>query len=111
MAGPAQVLAFALVGISGTVALDLWALLLSRTLNIPPVNWPLVGRWIRHMARGRFVHDSIAKVGPLSGEAIIGWGAHYLIGIGYGLLLLALWGPMWITIRRSSRRCWSRGSF
>lgn len=96
MAGPAHLFAFALVGIGGTVALDLWALLLSRTLNIPPVNWPLVGRWIGHMARGRFVHDSIAKAGPLSGEAIIGWAVHYLIGIGYGLLMLAIWGPIWI---------------
>lgn len=48
------------------------------------------------MARGRFVHDSIAKAGPLSGEAIIGWAVHYLIGIGYGLLMLAIWGPIWI---------------
>lgn len=96
MAAPAHLLAFALVGIGGTIALDLWVLLLKRTLQVPPVNWSMVGRWIGILPQGRFVHDCIAAASPVRGEAIMGWTAHYLIGIGYGLLILAIWGPGWI---------------
>ncbi|MGO4170325.1 DUF2938 domain-containing protein [Novosphingobium sp. YAF33] len=92
----AELVRFVLVGVGGTVTLDLWALLLARLFKVPPVNWRMVGRWIGNMPRGRFVHADMAKVGPIAGEAMIGWGAHYIIGIGYGLLLLMFWGSPWI---------------
>jgi len=87
---------FALVGVGGTLVLDLWALFLARVFKVPAVNWPMVGRWIGNMPRGRFFHANMGKVRPVVSEALIGWGAHYVIGIGYGLLILALWGPAWI---------------
>lgn len=86
----------ALIGAAGTIVLDLWALFMARVLKTPATNWPMVGRWIGGVARGRFVQENIAAARPVKGEAAIGWIAHYAIGIGYGLLLLAFWGRGWI---------------
>ncbi len=49
----------ALVGLGATLVIDLWALFLRRGLNIPSLNYCLLGRWLLHMPGGRFVHDSI----------------------------------------------------
>ena len=83
------------IGIIATAALDLWSLLLNRFANIPMANWGMVGRWFAHMLRGRFRHDSIAAAEPVPNEVAIGWLAHYLIGILFAAVLLALW-PGWI---------------
>jgi len=87
----------ALIGAGGTIILDLWALLLARAFGVPATNWPMVGRWIGAMPRGQFVYESMAAARPVKGEAAIGWIAHYVIGVCYGLLLLAIWGQPWIS--------------
>jgi hypothetical protein len=50
-----------------------------------------LGRWIGHMAQGRFTHEDITKAAPVAHEATIAVTAHYAIGLllgaGYGLLL------------------------
>ena len=84
------------IGIGGTVILDLWAALLQRFFGVPATNWAMVGRWVGHMPRGRFIHENIGKAAPVSGELAIGWVVHYAIGIGYGLLLVGLWGAEWL---------------
>jgi hypothetical protein len=48
------------------------------------------------MPRGHFIHENIGKAAPVSGELAIGWVVHYAIGIGYGLLLVGLWGAEWL---------------
>lgn len=83
------------IGIGATALLDLWALMLNRFFGIPPANWAMVGRWIGHFPRGRFVHASIAAADPVAGERSIGWAAHYLIGVGFAVLLLAVYGRGW----------------
>ena len=35
-----------LIGIGGTVVLDLWATLLWRFFGVPATNWAMVGRWV-----------------------------------------------------------------
>lgn len=85
-----------LVGIGGTVLLDLWAVFMQRVCNMPASNWAMVGRWVGHMSRGRFAHEDIGRAAPVSGERAIGWIVHYVIGIGYGLLLVGLWGAEWL---------------
>lgn len=84
-----------LIGTGATMIVDLWALGLKRILGIPSMNWGLVGRWFGHMPEGRFVHESITKAAPVRGELVIGWIAHYAIGIVFAGLLLAIWGLDW----------------
>lgn len=85
-----------LVGAAATGFLDLWSLAQRRLTGAPLPNYRLVGRWLGHCARGRFRHASIAEAEPIGGEAVLGWTAHYLIGIAFAGLLLALWGFEWI---------------
>lgn len=86
----------ALIGLAGTVLLDIWAFFLARVLNVPAMNWAMVGRWLGNMPRGDFHHTSMSVAPPVNGEHAIGWVAHYLIGIGYGLLLLLVCGVTWL---------------
>lgn len=85
-----------LVGIGGTVVLDLYAWSMARFLGVPATNWAMVGRWFGNMARGHFVHPAMIRAEPVTGELAIGWTAHYVIGAGYGVLLLALKGQHWL---------------
>ncbi|MBL8201389.1 MAG: DUF2938 domain-containing protein [Chromatiales bacterium] len=90
-------LAFALItGVGATAVMDLWGIIRRPLLGIAPPDYGLVGRWIGHMRRGRFRHDSIAAAPPVRGERLIGWTAHYLTGIAFAALLLATWGLAWI---------------
>jgi hypothetical protein len=83
-----------LIGIGATIILDLWSLTL-RLFGAAAPNWGLVGRWIGHMPRGRFVHESMPSVAPIPGEVAIGWIAHYAIGLFYAVVLLAIMGLGW----------------
>jgi hypothetical protein len=86
----------ALVGVGGTIVLDLYALMMSRVLGVRATNWSMVGRWFGNMAHRQFVEVAMSEAAPVKGELAIGWIAHYAIGIGYGLLLLGLWGKVWL---------------
>lgn len=84
------------IGIGATAVMDLWGLVRQRLLGIACPNYGLVGRWISYMPRGRFRHESIAKAPPVQGERLIGWTAHYLIGIAFAALLISIGGIEWI---------------
>lgn len=86
----------AALGIGATLTMDLWGLLAARLLRFQAPNYAFVGRWIGYMPRGRFVHDSIAKSAPIAGERLVGWLAHYAVGIVFAGLLLGLCGPAWM---------------
>jgi hypothetical protein len=86
----------ALIGVGGTIVLDLWALFMARVMGVSSTNWAMVGRWFGNMPRGQFVQAAIGKAEPVKGELAIGWIAHYAIGIGYGLLLLTFGGIVWL---------------
>lgn len=85
-----------IIGIGATVLMDLWGIARQSLLGIAPPNYGLVGRWIAHMTRGRFRHESIAAASPVRGELIIGWTAHYLIGIAFAALLISICGAEWV---------------
>jgi hypothetical protein len=85
-----------LVGIGGTVVLDLYAFLLQRFFGVPATNWAMVGRWVGHMPKGRFVQPNLGRTDPVPGEHALGWIVHYVIGSAYGLLLVAIWGAGWL---------------
>jgi hypothetical protein len=83
-----------LIGAGGTMMMDLWAALL-RQLGVPSRNLDFGGRWIGHLARGHWMHVSIAAATPIRGERWIGWCAHYSIGISFSALLLWTYGLEW----------------
>ncbi|GAA5165786.1 DUF2938 domain-containing protein [Viridibacterium curvum] len=85
-----------LIGIGATAITDLWALLRRRLLGVALPDYGLVGRWFAHMPRGHFRHEAIARVEAVAGESLIGWAAHYLTGMAFAALLVALCGPAWL---------------
>lgn len=90
------VIASIFVGTVATAITDAWSLVRKHLFDIPQPNYGLVGRWIAYMRHGRFRHDSIAAAPAVRGERVIGWVAHYLIGISFAALLLAVFGPDWV---------------
>ncbi len=83
------------IGIGATVVMDLWSIIRKPLFGIPLPNYGMVGRWIAHMAGGQFRHDAIAASPTVRGEHVIGWTAHYLIGIAFAALLIGIWGESW----------------
>jgi len=83
------------IGAGATLATDLWSIARRRLFGVPSPDWGLVGRWFAHMASGRFRHEQIATAAPVRGEHLIGWAAHYLTGVAFAGLLLAICGLQW----------------
>jgi hypothetical protein len=83
-----------LIGAGATLVMDLWAALLRR-FGVPSLNFAFLGRWVGHLPRGRWLHESIAKAPPIEGELLLGWCAHYSIGVSFAALLLAVFGLQW----------------
>lgn len=84
-----------LIGIGATLAMDLWAVILTTVFRQPRANWAPVGRWFYHLTSGRVFHYSIADAQPHERELALGWIAHYAVGIAYGIILAVLVGPAW----------------
>jgi hypothetical protein len=85
-----------LVGVGATIVLDLWSIARKGLFGLAMPDYGLVGRWLAHMPRGRFRHDAIAAAPPVRGERLIGWTAHYLIGVSFAAVMLGIWGLAWI---------------
>jgi hypothetical protein len=85
----------AALGVGATVVMDLWTLVRQHVLRGPGTNYRLVGRWIGHIFHGRIRHAAIAASPPVRGELAIGWVTHYLTGIAFASVLLAVWGIDW----------------
>ncbi len=83
-----------LIGVGATLLIDVWAALLKR-FGVPSLNLALLGRWVGHLPRGRLVHRTIAGSAEVPGELLLGWLAHYGIGISFAGLLLAGFGLEW----------------
>jgi hypothetical protein len=88
--------AVVLIGVGATAFTDLWVMLRKRVFGVPLPDYGHVGRWIAYLFRGRFFHDAIARTPAVEGERLIGWGAHYLIGIAFAAILPSIWGPQWL---------------
>jgi hypothetical protein len=83
-----------LIGTGATLVIDGWAAMLKR-FGVPSLNFALLGRWIGHLPRGHWRHESIARSAPIRGERWLGWGAHYAIGMSFAALLLGTFGLGW----------------
>lgn len=83
------------IGIGATVVMDLWLLLL-KLLDVPTLNFAMVGRWVGNMPKGQWMHDPIAKATPVPGELALGWTVHYATGVAFAGLLAMVAGPQWM---------------
>lgn len=84
------------VGVGATAVLDLWVLYAAKAFRSKGLDMGLLGRWLGHLPRGRFRHDSIAAAPPVAGERIVGWVAHYVIGVVFAATFLAIAGMGWL---------------
>lgn len=84
------------IGIGATVFMDIFAWIQNRLLNIPGLNYALVGRWIIGMGRGKFIHHTILTSTPIRFERHIGWMAHYMIGVLIVGWFLMITGSKWV---------------
>jgi hypothetical protein len=83
-----------LIGIGATLVMDLWLLLLQR-MNVPTLNFAFIGRWVGHLAKGRWAHDPISRSAPIKGELALGWLTHYAVGIAFAGVLIMVSGAAW----------------
>ena len=77
-----------LIGVIATIGMDIWAAVVKHVLRLPTADWAMVGRWFGHMPLGVFVHRPISESAPIPNELVIGWIAHYVTGLVYGLAYL-----------------------
>lgn len=84
-----------LMGLGATMTFDLWGLFLRYAFKIAQSNFCLVGRWILYMPEGRFKHPNIASTPQKNAECIVGWIAHYMIGIAFAVTFIAFAGNDW----------------
>ena len=87
-------LRIALIGIGATAFMDAWLMLLGR-LGVATLNFSMIGRWVGHLARGRFFHAAIGRAEPVAGERALGWLVHYGIGIAFAAVLVLAAGLDW----------------
>ena len=76
--------------------MDLVSLFHRRVFGVVPLDYALVGRWMGHWAEGRGIEGTILTMPPIRNEAVLGWVAHYAIGLapGLGYMLAVPWGPV-----------------
>jgi len=79
-----------------TLLMDIWVALRKRVFGVPALDYGLLGRWVGHMAAGRFRHRAIAAAASIRGERAIGWVLHYGTGIGFAALLVLIVGSDWL---------------
>lgn len=85
-----------LIGLGATITFDLWALFLKQAFKISPSNICLVGRWLRYMPQGTFIHSNIGSSPQKSSECTVGWIAHYMIGSTFAIAFVAFVGNNWL---------------
>lgn len=84
-----------LIGAGATALLDLWNILLNRTLGLPLPNWAMVGRWFCHLPAGKIAHAGIGNSPGFSNELTVGWISHYAVGIAFAAATMMIW-PLWV---------------
>lgn len=70
-----RLLRTALIGAGATAVMDAWVLLV-RQFGVPSLNFALLGRWLAHLPRGQWAHESISRAAPAQGELGLGLGLY-----------------------------------
>lgn len=84
------------VGLLATLTMDIWAVVLQRTLKIALPNYCFVGRWLLTMPDGKFKHDNIAASEKKQAECKVGWLFHYVVGVAYAFVLVIPTSGGWL---------------
>ena len=79
-----------LIGVIATIGQDIWEAIVKHIFRFPTAGLALIGRWLGHMPKGVFVHHSISESTAIPNELLIGWVAHYVTGIVYGVMYLSI---------------------
>lgn len=90
------VLRAAAIGVGANVLMDLWNLALRRVAGVRSLDFALLGRWILHMPSGTFAQEHIGKAAPRKGERVVGWTAHYAIGVTFAVGFIAIVSAAWL---------------
>ena len=85
------------LGIGATLFMDICAWVQNRFFGVSSLDYALVGRWLLALRKGKYFHKPIFKSPKAHGEVVIGWGAHYLIGIVFAAALLLAF-PDWLRL-------------
>ncbi|KZN46136.1 DUF2938 domain-containing protein [Pseudoalteromonas luteoviolacea] len=84
------------LGVGATLFMDIWSVFVKRVFNVQPLNYALVGRWLGHLLHGQLVHGSIVKAATKQHESVIGWAAHYVIGVFFAFIFIL--SSLWIHV-------------
>lgn len=95
-----QVLFAALVGIVGTLTMDVLAIVRSRLGGAKGAKAEWIGRWYLGMAQGRFIHADIAAAPEQPGEVRAALLGHYVIGATLGVFYVL--GASWVNVSPAS---------
>tara|TARA_B100001540_G_C15707854_1_gene597063 strand:- start:551 stop:1024 length:474 start_codon:yes stop_codon:yes gene_type:complete len=77
-------------GIIATLMFDLFQLSLSYSYNINRSRWDLVGRYFAGFKKKKYFCENLENDEPIKNELIIGYVAHYFIGIIFGILYVSI---------------------
>ncbi|OTG68391.1 hypothetical protein B9T25_06890 [Acinetobacter sp. ANC 4470] len=83
------------LGIGATLIMDIWLFILKR-LNIPTLNFAFLGRWMGWIFHGKITHESIARSPEIQHEYVLGWIAHYSVGILFAFSFIFIIGDTWL---------------
>ncbi len=92
---PNIILRIIINGIGATLIVDIWGII-QILLKIKSLDYRYVGRWIGNFPKGKYFHKNIIITIPVKHELLIGWTAHYLIGISFSFLLFLVYGKEWL---------------
>lgn len=84
------VLAGIFAGLLGTLIMDVWSAVTGKLGLVAKPSSALLGRWVSHIPRRKFVHKDIRKADKHPLEGKIGMVTHYAIGAVLGILFIVL---------------------
>ena len=85
------ILSGVVVGVAGTLVMDVLNGLFARTGVISKIDAGTIGRMSAGWARGRFRYNDPGEMKAVSHEMLLGFATHYAIGIALALIFVIGW--------------------
>lgn len=101
-----SILAGVIVGVLGTLTMDLLNDLFARTGMILRIDVGMIGRMTAGWAHGRFVYEHPSQMDEVAREKLCGYLAHHTIGVVLALPFILVWdllggglaSPLWALV-------------